>query len=323
MARQYLAIPATSAPSEHVFSCGRKILTYQRASLTAMHVEQIACVKDWARAFGPLYSHLRLQPVTFIPHESASSTTAIVVIQQVRRRPVLFFGVPFVGSLLVGSWMLSRLTQTRYEYQATRVQSLNHAEKLRLDQDQANRKPFDLREEYFRLSQPTAPQLSQLSYQLDKSVGTEQPNSRSKQKKLQNWDDWDGNQVRVPRPPGFPEWGGVDPSQRSPDAECQILHFHFHLKICVHTSSLKLYMLSVFIPRGKKEHLPALKLTATIFVFLSTETIVDGKLVKMTDKFKLSDLRDPAKIIADANPSNLPQVATSIATNMWKKRVKS
>ncbi|MBW0466196.1 hypothetical protein O181_005911 [Austropuccinia psidii MF-1] len=47
MACKYLAIPATSAPSERVFSCGRKILTYQRASLSSTHVEQLSCLKDW------------------------------------------------------------------------------------------------------------------------------------------------------------------------------------------------------------------------------------------------------------------------------------
>ncbi|MBW0509366.1 hypothetical protein O181_049081 [Austropuccinia psidii MF-1] len=56
MAYKYLSIPATSAPSERVFSCGRKILTFQRASLSSMHVEQLSCIKNWARIFGHLYS---------------------------------------------------------------------------------------------------------------------------------------------------------------------------------------------------------------------------------------------------------------------------
>ncbi|MBW0462919.1 hypothetical protein O181_002634 [Austropuccinia psidii MF-1] len=55
MACKYLPIPATSAPLEWVFSWGHKILTYQRASLSSMHVEQLACLKDWACTFGPIY----------------------------------------------------------------------------------------------------------------------------------------------------------------------------------------------------------------------------------------------------------------------------
>ncbi|MBW0564546.1 hypothetical protein O181_104261 [Austropuccinia psidii MF-1] len=58
MACKYLAIPATSALSERVFSGGRKILSYQRASLSPMHVEHLACVKDWARTFCQLYSEV-------------------------------------------------------------------------------------------------------------------------------------------------------------------------------------------------------------------------------------------------------------------------
>ncbi|MBW0488001.1 hypothetical protein O181_027716 [Austropuccinia psidii MF-1] len=56
MAHKYLPIPDSSAPSERVFSGGRKILTYQRSMLSRMHVEQLACVKDWACKFGPIYS---------------------------------------------------------------------------------------------------------------------------------------------------------------------------------------------------------------------------------------------------------------------------
>ncbi|MBW0464134.1 hypothetical protein O181_003849 [Austropuccinia psidii MF-1] len=56
MAHKYLAIPAASAPSKRVFSGGCKILTYQRSMLSSMHVEQLACVKDWAHKFGPIYS---------------------------------------------------------------------------------------------------------------------------------------------------------------------------------------------------------------------------------------------------------------------------
>ncbi|MBW0510918.1 hypothetical protein O181_050633 [Austropuccinia psidii MF-1] len=56
MAHKYLAIPASSAPSKRVFLGGCKILNYQRSMLPSMHVEQLACFKDWARKFGPIYS---------------------------------------------------------------------------------------------------------------------------------------------------------------------------------------------------------------------------------------------------------------------------
>ncbi|MBW0541673.1 hypothetical protein O181_081388 [Austropuccinia psidii MF-1] len=57
MANRFLSIPATSRPSERVFSGGRKILTYQRASLSAKHVEQLAFVKSWSCTFDPLFTN--------------------------------------------------------------------------------------------------------------------------------------------------------------------------------------------------------------------------------------------------------------------------
>ncbi|MBW0517346.1 hypothetical protein O181_057061 [Austropuccinia psidii MF-1] len=58
MAQNYLAIPATHAPSERVFSGGRRILSYQPASLTPAHAEQLACVKEWAHNFGFLFDEV-------------------------------------------------------------------------------------------------------------------------------------------------------------------------------------------------------------------------------------------------------------------------
>lgn len=55
MAIAYLAIPATSCPSEHVFSEGRAVLRYSRSSLHPDTVERLLCVKEWYRAFGPAY----------------------------------------------------------------------------------------------------------------------------------------------------------------------------------------------------------------------------------------------------------------------------
>ncbi|MBW0525867.1 hypothetical protein O181_065582 [Austropuccinia psidii MF-1] len=57
MAQRYLSSPATSAPLERVFSCGKKSLSYRCDLLSSMHVKQLACVKDWAHAFVPIYAN--------------------------------------------------------------------------------------------------------------------------------------------------------------------------------------------------------------------------------------------------------------------------
>ena len=51
MAHCYLAIPATSASSERVFSKGRRILSWQCASLKPKSVEELLCLKDWFQNF--------------------------------------------------------------------------------------------------------------------------------------------------------------------------------------------------------------------------------------------------------------------------------
>ncbi|KAA1124895.1 hypothetical protein PGTUg99_036481 [Puccinia graminis f. sp. tritici] len=46
------AIPATSAPSERVFSQGRAVVSWQRSALQPDTIEQILCVKAWYKFFG-------------------------------------------------------------------------------------------------------------------------------------------------------------------------------------------------------------------------------------------------------------------------------
>ena len=50
MARDYLAIPTTSAPAERIFSSAGDIITQDRASLHASTVRAIICLKHWYRA---------------------------------------------------------------------------------------------------------------------------------------------------------------------------------------------------------------------------------------------------------------------------------
>jgi len=52
IARMFLSIPATSASSKRVFSKGRRIISWQQASLNPSSVEELLCVKEWSRLSG-------------------------------------------------------------------------------------------------------------------------------------------------------------------------------------------------------------------------------------------------------------------------------
>ena len=47
--RELMAVCATSAPSERVFSAGRAVVTYKRAHLTTQRIETLVTVKCWLR----------------------------------------------------------------------------------------------------------------------------------------------------------------------------------------------------------------------------------------------------------------------------------
>ncbi|KAJ7115530.1 hypothetical protein C8R43DRAFT_1138155 [Mycena crocata] len=117
-------------------------------------------------------------------------------LNQIVKKQPLFFGVPFVLLMVISSYGLSAITQTKYDLRDQRVKQVQFSksspkfaslpailtimqvtkeEELKLDH---NRKKFDIREEYFRLS-------------------------------AQPEEDWD--MKRVPRPKGTPEWGVPPP----------------------------------------------------------------------------------------------------------------
>ncbi|TKY87683.1 hypothetical protein EX895_003264 [Sporisorium graminicola] len=104
---------------------------------------------------------------------------------QVRRRPLLLFGLPFLATIVGASFGLANLTQTRYDYNATKVQTISKEEELRMKKD---RKRIDIREEYFKL--------------------------QSKEDEL---DDWEPK--RIERPEGVAEWGVAPTTYRSIQTE--------------------------------------------------------------------------------------------------------
>ncbi|KAE9410572.1 hypothetical protein BT96DRAFT_382523 [Gymnopus androsaceus JB14] len=93
----------------------------------------------------------------------------------VQKNPALF-GVPFILLMVAASYALTTFTQTRYDLHDQKVKHVTKQEELGLDKD---RKKFDIREEYYKLS-------------------------------AQADEDWEPK--RIQRPKGLPEWG-VAPSE--------------------------------------------------------------------------------------------------------------
>lgn len=119
------------------------------------------------------------------PHPCESSSMAVFTSQPLqpnavkstaRRRPFLLFGLPFITILVVGSFALSGVTQTRYDLRNSKVQALSKEDELKMNK---NRKKVDIREEYYRL--------------------------KAKDTETKNLDDWENK--RIARLPGQAEWG--------------------------------------------------------------------------------------------------------------------
>ena len=52
MARDILAVPASTVASESAFSTGSRVLSDFRSRMTAETVEALVCLQDWIRATG-------------------------------------------------------------------------------------------------------------------------------------------------------------------------------------------------------------------------------------------------------------------------------
>lgn len=100
---------------------------------------------------------------------------AAAVRTRVHRNPTLYYGAPFVLTIVGASFGLTSFTQMRYVHHDAHVRRMSKEDELALH---ANRRPLDLREEYFRL-----------------------------QSRADELDEWEP--VRVARPTGVAEWGGV------------------------------------------------------------------------------------------------------------------
>jgi cytochrome c oxidase assembly protein subunit 16 len=64
---------------------------------------------------------------------------------RLRKSPFLFFGLPFLSIIVIGSYTLSSFTTIRYERHDEKIKLMSEEEILKLDKDR--RRP-DIREEY-------------------------------------------------------------------------------------------------------------------------------------------------------------------------------
>ncbi|KZO99423.1 hypothetical protein CALVIDRAFT_510956 [Calocera viscosa TUFC12733] len=102
----------------------------------------------------------------------------------IQKQPFLLFGLPFMTLMVIASFGLQTLTQTRYDYQNHKGKAVTKEEQLHMDK---NRKKVDIREEYFRLQ------------------------AGESHVDLENWEN-----VRIARPEGTPEWGVPPSAPESP-----------------------------------------------------------------------------------------------------------
>lgn len=84
-----------------------------------------------------------MPPFTARPLNSSKSHP---IFAQIRRHPFVLFGLPFVGIIVGSSFVLQAFTQTRYDYQETKVKSMGKEEELGM---KSGRRKVDLKEEYY------------------------------------------------------------------------------------------------------------------------------------------------------------------------------
>lgn len=152
---------------------------------------------------------------------SSTRQTVQAVLPSIRRRPFLLFGLPFTITILGAAYGLSYLTQTRYEYNATKVQTLSKETELGMRKD---RRKIDLRQEYWRLATGQGADgqrdgdatwdedvalLDAGNDPSSSSAGPKTPTStrrKAKSPTTASWgDDWEPK--RIARPEGAEEWG--------------------------------------------------------------------------------------------------------------------
>ena len=95
------------------------------------------------RESGPLVSETMAHTFARKRHKQSALSSWYQV--KLRKSPFLFFGLPFLSIIVLGSYALSNFTTIRYERHDQKVKVATEEDLLRLDKDR--RRP-DIREEY-------------------------------------------------------------------------------------------------------------------------------------------------------------------------------
>lgn len=85
------------------------------------------------------------QSKKYVPSSSSGSASHRLR-QAVSKHPFLLFGLPFLATMLAGSFFLTPATALRYERYDNKVKRLSQEEGLGLG---ANKRKIDMREEYY------------------------------------------------------------------------------------------------------------------------------------------------------------------------------
>ncbi|KAL7420206.1 Flavin-linked sulfhydryl oxidase of the mitochondrial IMS [Cryptotrichosporon argae] len=154
-----------------------------------------------------------------MPTFSSRSTRPSPLLDSLRGRPFLLFGLPFLSLVVVSSFALQRFTRTRYDLNDQKVQVMSKEQELGLSKD---RKRVDIREEYYRLNAPVSSSTSNDAAldALRVSSPAAPPGAAGavgrKKFSMRSTSQEDYEPVRVPRPEGVPEWGGGRAGDEAP-----------------------------------------------------------------------------------------------------------
>ena len=83
------------------------------------------------------------------PSQAYSNTFAARYRALMQKHPFLLFGLPFIATMVAGSFFLTPATAIRYEKHDRKVRQMTKEEELGIGKD---RRRLDLNEEYYRLA---------------------------------------------------------------------------------------------------------------------------------------------------------------------------